>query len=73
MWMRNTYLPLDMLFIAAGGRILKIAERTVPLSETTIASGGAVIAVLELNAGTASRLGIKPGDIVKAAALGTDR
>ena len=73
MWMKDTYLPLDMLFIAPGGRIVKIAERTVPLSEATIASGGAVIAVLELNAGTASRLGIKPGDVVKAAALGTAR
>ena len=73
MWMKNTYLPLDMLFIARGGMILKIAERTVPLSEATIASGRAVIAVLELNAGTASRLGIKPGDTVKAAALGNAR
>ena len=73
MWMKNTYLPLDMLFIARGGMILKIAERTVPLSEATIASGRAVIAVLELNAGTASRLGIKPGDTVKAAALGKAR
>jgi len=73
MWMKNTYIPLDMLFIARDGSILKIAERTVPLSEATISSGGAVIAVLELNAGTASRLGIKAGDRVLAAALGTDR
>ena len=71
MWMKNTYLPLDMLFIARDGKILKIAERTVPLSEVTISSGGAVIAVLELNAGTAARLGIGPGDRVLAAALGT--
>ncbi|MGB0629963.1 MAG: DUF192 domain-containing protein [Alphaproteobacteria bacterium] len=73
MWMKNTYLPLDMLFIARDGKIVKIAERTVPLSEATISSGGAVIAVLELNAGTASRLGIKAGDRVLAAALGTAR
>ena len=61
MWMRNTYIPLDMLFIARGGRIVRIAERTVPLSEVSIPSGGPVVAVLELNAGTVSRLGIRPG------------
>jgi len=72
MWMKNTFLPLDMLFIGRGGVVNKIAERTVPLSEVTIMSGGSVVAVLELNAGTASRLGLKPGDKVIAAALGTD-
>jgi uncharacterized membrane protein (UPF0127 family) len=64
MWMRNTYIPLDMLFIARDGRIVNIAERTVPLSETSIPSKGPVRAVLELNGGTAARLGIKPGDRV---------
>lgn len=64
MWMKNTLIPLDMLFIRAGGKIGRIAERTVPMSEAIIPSGGAVIAVLELNAGTASRLGIEPGDKV---------
>ncbi len=71
MWMKNTYLPLDMLFIARGGRVVKIAERTVPLSDQTIASGMPVIAVLELNSGTVSRLGIKLGDKVIATSLGT--
>ena len=61
MWMRNTRIPLDMLFIAQGGRIVRIEERTVPLSEATIPSGSPVVAVLELNAGTVSRLGIRPG------------
>ena len=61
MWMRNTYIPLDMLFIARGGRIVRIAERTVPFSEVPIPSGEPVVAVLELNAGTVSRLGIRPG------------
>ena len=61
MWMRNTRIPLDMLFIARGGRIVRIEERTVPLSEATIPSGSPVVAVLELNAGTVSRLGIRPG------------
>ncbi len=64
MWMRNTVIPLDMLFIARDGRIVNIAERTVPFSETGIPSRGPVRAVLELNAGTAARLGIKPGDRV---------
>jgi uncharacterized protein len=64
MWMRNTRIPLDMLFIDREGRIVNIAERTVPFSETSIPSKGAVRAVLELNGGTSSRLGIKPGDRV---------
>jgi len=71
MWMRNTFIPLDMVFIDRSGRIARIAERTVPQSETTISSGGPVIAVLEVNGGTASRLGIKPGDLVVSPALPT--
>ncbi len=70
MWMRNTYIPLDMIFIAPDGRISHIAERTVPLSEQNIPSRGTVRAVLELNAGTAARLGIEPGATVSAPALG---
>ncbi|MSP87220.1 MAG: DUF192 domain-containing protein [Alphaproteobacteria bacterium] len=65
MWMKNTYIPLDMVFIGADGRIVNIAERTVPHSEATVASNGPVRATLELNGGTASRLGIKPGDRVR--------
>jgi len=64
MWMHNTRIPLDMLFIAKDGRIVNIAERAVPFSETTIPSKGPVRAVLELNGGTSARLGIKPGDRV---------
>jgi uncharacterized protein len=63
-WMKNTIIPLDMLFIAADGRIADIHERAVPLSEATISSKVPVRAVLELNGGTVSRLGIKPGDVV---------
>ena len=70
-WMKNTYIPLDMLFIAPDGRIASIAERTVPLSLETVSSGVPVIAVLELNGGTVSRLGIKLGDRVVQAMLGT--
>jgi len=64
MWMRNTYVPLDMIFIRADGVIHRIAERTEPFSERTIASQGPVTAVLELAGGTAHRLGLKPGDRV---------
>jgi uncharacterized membrane protein (UPF0127 family) len=70
MWMMNTYIPLDMLFVAADRRIVRIAERTVPLSTETIPSGEPVLAVIELNAGTAARLGIKVGDRVESPALG---
>ncbi len=64
MWMRNTLIPLDMLFISRDGRVVNIAERTVPLSEATISSNGDVRAVLEVNGGTAQRLGLKAGDHV---------
>jgi uncharacterized membrane protein (UPF0127 family) len=70
-WMKNTLIPLDMLFIGDDGRIRRIVERTVPLSETPIASLDDVRAVLELNGGTAERLGIKPGDKIHDPALGT--
>src|SRR3984893_2943970 len=63
-WMKNTYVSLDMIFIRADGRILRIAENTVPLSETLVPSGGPVRAVLEVVAGTAAKLGIAPGDRV---------
>lgn len=64
MWMQNTYIPLDMIFIRGDGRILRVAEHTEPLSTRIIRSGGPVRAVLEVIAGTASRLGIAPGDRV---------
>lgn len=64
MWMQNTYIPLDMIFIRGDGRILSIAENTEPLSTRVISSGGQVRAVLEVIAGTAKKLGIRPGDRV---------
>jgi len=64
MWMRNTLVSLDMIFIAADGRVAKVAEATEPLSETTISSDGPVAAVLEVVAGTARRIGLEPGDRV---------
>jgi hypothetical protein len=64
MWMRNTYIPLDMVFIRADGVVHRIEARTEPLSERVIASQGSVTAVLELAGGAAERLGLKPGDVV---------
>jgi uncharacterized membrane protein (UPF0127 family) len=64
MWMKNTLIPLDMLFIDADGRIINIAERTVPYSLDPVAAAAPARAVLELNGGTATRLGIRPGDRV---------
>jgi uncharacterized membrane protein (UPF0127 family) len=72
-WMKNTLIPLDMLFIAADGRIVNIHERAVPLSLDPIDSQGPVRAILELNGGTASRLGIKPGDVVHHPIFGNAR
>jgi len=65
-WMRNTYIPLDMIFIRGDGQIQRIAENTEPLSERLIPSGGPVRAVLEVIGGTARKLGIAPGDRVAA-------
>ena len=62
MWMRNTLIPLDMIFITADGRIRRIAENTEPLSERTISSGGPVRGVFEVIGGTAKKLGIAAGD-----------
>jgi uncharacterized protein len=64
MWMRNTLIPLDMLFVGADGRIVNIHQRAVPQSDAIIAAAAPVRAVIELNGGTAARLGIKPGDQV---------
>ena len=63
-WMKNTYIPLDMIFIRANGRIHRIAENTTPLSLQTVPSGGPVRGVLEVIGGTAKKLGIAPGDKV---------
>ena len=62
MWMKNTILSLDMIFIGEDGRIKRIVANTTPMSEATISSRGPVSAVLELLAGAAKRLAIKPGD-----------
>ncbi|MBN8942440.1 MAG: DUF192 domain-containing protein [Rhizobiales bacterium] len=71
MWMKNTYIALDMVFIRADGTIRHIAENTTPLSEATISSTGPVKGVLEVVAGTAQRFGIAAGDLVEHPFFGT--
>jgi len=71
MWMKNTYISLDMIFIGSDGRILRVAENTVPQSEKIIPSGGPAKGVLEVIAGTARKYGIKPGDRVAHPLFGT--
>jgi uncharacterized membrane protein (UPF0127 family) len=62
MWMKNTYIPLDMLFIRGDGKIVGITANTTPLSETTVSSKQPVTSVLELNGGFAARHGVAAGD-----------
>lgn len=72
MWMKNTYIPLDMLFIKSDGEIESIAERTTPHSLEAVSSRGSVRYVLELNGGTAARLNIRPGDRVELPKKGAE-
>ena len=69
-WMKNTLIPLDLLFIAPDGRIIHVVENAVPHSEATIDSMGVVLGVLEVAGGTSRRLGFKPGDRVRYSAFG---
>lgn len=62
MWMKNTYLALDMVFFGRDGKVVSVAQNTEPLSERLITSGAPAVSVVEFNAGTAARLGIAPGD-----------
>ncbi|EGP07310.1 DUF192 domain-containing protein [Afipia clevelandensis] len=71
MWMKNTFIPLDMIFIRSDGRILRIAENTEPHSEKIISSGGLAKGVLEVIGGTARKYGIQPGDRVAHPLFGT--
>lgn len=64
-WMRNTLIPLDLLFIAPNGEILAIHERAIPLDETHIPGPDGAIAVLEINGGMAETLGIKAGSQIR--------
>jgi uncharacterized membrane protein (UPF0127 family) len=64
-WMKNTYIPLDMVFIARDGAVTRVVDRAEPLTETPIPSGAPCAAVLELNGGVAARIGLKAGDKVR--------
>lgn len=68
-WMKNTFIPLDLLFVRQNGTIARIAERARPHDLTPIPSGEPVLAVLELAGGTAAKLGLRPGDRIISAAL----
>jgi uncharacterized membrane protein (UPF0127 family) len=65
MWMKNTYISLDMIFVRRGGVISHIATNTEPFSENIISSEGPALAVIEMGSGSAKRLGMKPGDRVQ--------
>ena len=62
MWMKNTYVSLDMLFVLEDGTIHHLVKATTPLSQSIIGSGGSVRYVLEVKKGTVDRTGVKPGD-----------
>jgi uncharacterized membrane protein (UPF0127 family) len=62
MWMKNTYIPLDMVFMDEAGKVTHVAANAQPLDLSIISSRGPVRYVLELNGGSAARYGIKPGD-----------
>jgi hypothetical protein len=64
-WMKNTYIPLDMVFIGPDGRIVSIARNATPMSESLIPSAGPVLEVLELRGGRAAEIDAAPGDTVR--------
>lgn len=64
-WMKNTLIPLDIIFISPQGRIVSIARNTTPLSLTPIPAGGTVLGVLEVGGGRAAAVGMLPGDLVR--------
>jgi uncharacterized membrane protein (UPF0127 family) len=69
MWMKNTYVPLDMIFISGQGKVVGFHQHAVPLSERVISSGEPALAVLELNAGTAARIELARGDTIEHGAF----
>ncbi|MGH6985751.1 MAG: DUF192 domain-containing protein [Caulobacteraceae bacterium] len=72
-WMKNTFIPLDMLFVDADGRIVSIARNAQPFSETPIPSAGPVRAVIEIAGGRAAEIGAEPGDEIKSSIFAKGR
>ena len=64
-WMKNTLIPLDMVFIAADGRVVSVARDAKPLDQTPIPASGVILGVLEIAGGRAAALNIEPGDVVR--------
>lgn len=71
-WMRNTLIPLDMIFVAPDGRVSHVHHNAVPLDETPIPGGENVLMVLEINGGMAERFGITPGSELRHPRLNQD-
>ena len=69
-WMHNTYLPLDLIFIGKDGRVVNVARDAKPMDDSLIPSSGPALGVLELDAGTAKTIGLKPGDVVRHTMFG---
>ncbi|KAJ54536.1 hypothetical protein ACMU_17665 [Actibacterium mucosum KCTC 23349] len=71
-WMRNTLIPLDMIFVGEDGEVLRIHQNAIPLDESLIKGGPNVLLVLELNGGVSERLGLQEGDVLRHPSLGND-
>ncbi len=71
-WMKDTYIPLDMIFVSKQGRVVSVKHDAKPLDKTLIESGGPTLGVLEVNAGVADAIGVKVGDLVKHAIFHPD-
>ena len=71
-WMKNTLIPLDMLFVSPQGEVLKVHENAVPGDLTAIPGGDGVQMVLEINGGLSSRLGIAAGDVMQHPSFGPE-
>lgn len=72
-WMKNTLIPLDMIFADESGTVTRIHENAIPHDETLIDGGLGVQFVLEINGGFAARLGLMPGDVLRHSSVDQDK